>query len=135
MLMFLIGFGLGALVLDWVQAFDHWITSFLVGFVAIHMLIEAFNKDDEGEDKDYSRGWYLVSLSVATSIDALAIGFALGLTSISPWVSGLVIGIVAGIMTLTGLYLGRRLRSKLGKVAEFGGGVILLLIAVKLFQV
>lgn len=134
-LMFLLGFGVGRFVLDWVRAIDHWITSLLVAFVAIHMLIEAFQGDENREEKDYTRGWYLVSLSVATSIDALAIGFAYGLLNVSPWMAGLIIGLVAAAMTLTGLLLGRRLRSRLGKIAEIGGGIILLLIAIKLFQI
>ncbi len=99
------------------------------------MLVEAFKKEEEEEEIDYTRGWYLVTLSLATSIDALAIGFAFGLMNISPWMAGMIIGLVAGIMTLTGLQLGRRLRSKLGKMAEIGGGIILLLIAIKLFQI
>ncbi|MBN2328405.1 MAG: manganese efflux pump [Candidatus Omnitrophica bacterium] len=135
MVMFLLGFGVGRIVVDWVRAFDHWIASILVGMVAFHMLIEAFNRDEESEDIDYSRGWYLVSLSIATSIDAMAVGFALGLTGISPFTSSFIIGIAAGLMTLIGLSLGRRLRSKIGRMAEVGGGIILLIIAVKLFQI
>ncbi len=134
-LMFLIGFGIGRFVLDWVRAFDHWIASLMVGFVAVHMLIEAFQKDENQPEKDYTRGWYLISLSLATSIDALAIGFVMGLMDTSPWIAGLIIGVVAAMMTLTGIYLGRRLRSKLGWIAEFGGGIVLLLIAIKLFQI
>ncbi len=134
-LLFLTGFGVGRIFLDWVRAFDHWIASLLVGFVAVRMLVEAFKKEEEEEEIDYTRGWYLVTLSLATSIDALAIGFAFGLMNISPWMAGMIIGLVAGIMTLTGLQLGRRLRSKLGKMAEIGGGIILLLIAIKLFQI
>lgn len=133
--MFFIGFGVGRFVLDWVRAFDHWITSLLVAFVAVHMLIEAFEKDSEKEEIDYTRGWYLVTLSVATSIDAMAIGFAFGLLAAPPWLAGLVIGLVAAVMTLTGLLLGRKLRSRLGKFAEIGGGIILLIIAFKLFQI
>lgn len=135
MLMFLIGFGVGCAVVDWVRTFDHWIASILVGMVAFHMLIEALNGDEGTDDIDYSRSWYLVSLSVATSIDALAVGFALGLTGIPPFTSSLIIGITAGVMAVCGVALGRRLRSKIGRFAELGGGIVLFLIAIKLFHI
>ncbi|MFB3786460.1 MAG: manganese efflux pump MntP family protein [bacterium] len=131
----LIGWGIGWTMLSWVQAWDHWIASIMVGGVAVHALVEAFRGEEKEHITDYSRGWYLVSLSVATSIDALAVGFAFGVLNIAPWRPSVIIGITAGLMTLGGLFLGRWLRSCFGKAIQVMGGILLLFIAFKLSQI
>jgi len=131
----LIGWGIGWTMLSWVQAWDHWIASGMVGAVAVHALVEALRTDEKETTTDYSRGWYLISLSVATSIDALAVGFAFGVLNIPPWTPSIIIGITAGVMTLSGLFLGRWLRSCFGKAVQVLGGILLLFIAFKLTQI
>lgn len=79
--------------------------------------------------KDPTRGWSLVALSVATSIDALVAGVSLGLRGHGQiWLTSLVIGVVAGLMALTGVVLGRRMGRWLGKPAEIAGAVVLMLL-------
>jgi len=79
---------------------------------------------------DPTRGWSLVGLSVATSIDALVAGFSLGLRGANVWVASLVIGVVAGLMALAGVVAGRRIGQTLGTAAEVAGAVILMGLAV-----
>lgn len=134
-LMPLIGWGVGRTVVDWVRLWDHWIAFGILTIIAIHMLIEAVKADQpEKINKDLSRGWYLVSLSLATSIDALAVGLVFGVVNLSPWWPSLLIGVVAAGMTLTGLRLGRRLKSSFGRWIEIAGGVLLLLVAIKMLD-
>lgn len=135
-LMPVIGFFIGDYIGEMVQAWDHWIASGILSFIGIHMIKEALWPDaDEDVEVDRSRGWVLVSLSVATSIDALAIGLALGVMQVSPWWPSVLIGVVAAVMTVTGLFLGRSLRKVFGQIVEVAGGILLLFVAAKFFFV
>jgi putative Mn2+ efflux pump MntP len=77
-----------------------------------------------------SRGWTLVLLAFATSIDALAIGFSLGLVGVTIWYPAVVIGVVTGLISWLGILLGNRLGAKFGKRMEIIGGIILILIGI-----
>ena len=90
-------------------------------------------RDEEVERADPSRGWRLVILSVATSIDALAVGLSFGVLAREVLFPALVIGVVSFAMTLTGVFLGRRLKARFGGYAEILGGLILIGIGVKIF--
>ncbi|MHC4295074.1 MAG: manganese efflux pump MntP [Planctomycetota bacterium] len=80
--------------------------------------------------RDPTRGWSLVLLSVATSIDALVVGFSLGLKGEQIFQASVVIGLVAALMALTGTIIGQRLGKAFGKPAEIFGAVILMLLGV-----
>jgi putative Mn2+ efflux pump MntP len=97
------------------------------------MIYEALKDDDEaGERSDPTKGWSLVLLSIATSIDALAVGLSLALLDVSIWWPAVVIGLVAGGFTTLGLQLGKRFGELLGRRMEIVGGVILIGIGVKI---
>ena len=76
--------------------------------------------------RDPTRGWSLFILSVATSIDALVVGFSLGLKKSDIWTASIVIGLVAAGMALLGVAVGKRLGSAFGKWAELFGAVVLM---------
>jgi putative Mn2+ efflux pump MntP len=82
--------------------------------------------------RDPSRGWSLVLLSFATSIDALAVGLSLGLLGITIWYPAAVIGVVTGLISWAGVILGNRLGVKFGQRMEIIGGVVLILIGLKI---
>lgn len=79
-----------------------------------------------------TRGWTLVTLSVATSIDALAVGLSLAFLGESIWRPSAVIGLVAAALTAVGLKFGSRFGSRWGKWAEILGGCVLLLIGARI---
>ncbi len=79
---------------------------------------------------DPTRGLSLVMLSAATSIDALVVGVSLGLRGSGIWVVSVVIGVVAAVMALIGVEVGRRAGAKFGKGAEIAGAVVLILLGV-----
>ena len=98
------------------------------------MIRESFETDESRECVDPTRGMRLVVLSVATSIDALAVGFSLAALNVSIVLPVIIIGVVALVFTYVGLILGNRVLSsgKLGKKAELLGGVVLVGIGIKI---
>jgi len=80
--------------------------------------------------RDPTRGWSLVALSVATSLDALVAGFSLGLRGEGIWRASIVIGVVAGLMALAGVIIGKRLGKAFGRTAEIAGGLVLMALGV-----
>ena len=131
-LMPIIGWGIGSGAVRWVREWDHWLASGIVLLIAVHTLVEAMRSNRERPKIDFSRGWYLVTLSTATSIDALAVGLVFGVAEIAPWGPCLAIGLVAGGMTVSGLYIGRFLKASFGQIVEIAGGILLLIVAMKL---
>ncbi|WP_246804830.1 manganese efflux pump MntP [Desulfosarcina cetonica] len=126
-----IGWSAGLTVRSRIEAYDHWIAFALLAFVAQGMLRSAF-KGDHGEEtaKDPTRGMTMVMLSVATSIDALAVGLSLSMINVSIWTPALIIGLVAGAFTTAGMHLGKVIGkvAMLSRWAEMTGGLVLLAI-------
>jgi manganese efflux pump family protein len=131
-LMPIIGWLTGLSVVYYIQSFDHWIVFGLLLGVAVHMIRSAQNGNEQTVQQDPSRGMMLVILSVATSLDALAIGLSLALLHISIWYPAVVIGIVTGIVSFIGILLGRQFSKKIGKQAAVAGGILLILIAIRI---
>lgn len=83
-------------------------------------------------NKSVDSFWGLIMLSASVSIDALSVGFGLGALKAQIWGTVIVLGIVAGLMTASGFYLGRGLGSRMGEKAEIAGGIILAAVGIKL---
>jgi len=116
-----------------IEAIDHWIAFILLFAVGSKMLWDAYHSDGESpRTSDPTRGISLVMLSIATSIDALAIGLSLAVLGIEIWTPALVIGLTAGLLTIAGMLLGRRLGSIWGFRVEIAGGILLILIGTKI---
>jgi putative Mn2+ efflux pump MntP len=116
-----------------IESFDHWLAFALLSLVGGKMLREAWRDEaDQCPRGDPTRGWSLVLLSVATSIDALAVGLSLAILGVEIWLPALVIGLVAGILTLCGMLLGRRIGQAWGRRVEILGGLVLIAIGVKI---
>ena len=131
----IIGWAAGLTIRDAIERFGQWVACGLLVYVGVNMIREAFKlEDDARRHKDPTRGLTLVMLSVATSIDALAVGLTISMLKVSIWTPALVIGLVAGLFTVLGLYLGKSVGSaeRLSPVAEVLGGLVLLGIAVKI---
>jgi len=131
----IIGWSAGLTIRSYIEHYDHWISFGLLAFVGVHMIKEAV-QDGKSEKpfQDYTKGMSLVMLSVATSIDALAVGFGLSLLKISIWMPALIIGIVAGTFTLIGMRIGERIvaAKRLSLYAETIGGVVLISIGLNI---
>jgi manganese efflux pump family protein len=132
-LMPILGWLAGRSVERWIGGVDHWVAFGLLAAIGGHMIYEALHGDQESRAaRDPTRGASLVVLSVATSIDALAVGLSLGLLGVQIWWPAAVIGLVAFAFTAAGIHLGRRFGSLLGRRMEIAGGLILIAIGVKI---
>ena len=132
-----IGWMAGLSVRAYIERFDHWVAFGLLVFVGGHMIKEAVHKDDDDTPRtDPTKGLTLVMLSIATSIDALAVGLSISLLNVSIWTPVLIIGIVAGLFTIVGLQLGKRVGAaeRVSHYAEITGGVVLFAIGVNILR-
>jgi len=130
-LMPVLGWFLGLRIAPAISAVDHWVAFGLLAFVGVRMIRSGFDPT-ERRYGDPSRGLALVGLSLATSIDALAVGLSLAMVGIDIWFPSVVIGIVALALSLAGVYLGQRLGVLFGKRMEIAGGIILVLIGLRI---
>ena len=131
-LMPVIGWLAGQTIIQWVSAWDHWIAFGLLAIIGGHMIYEAFNDEEKADERDPTKGLSLILLSIATSIDALAVGFSLSVIGVSIWMPSLVIGLVAGALTVTGMLLGGRIGDRWGSRVEIFGGLVLIVIGSKI---
>lgn len=132
----LLGWFLGSSFGPYITEADHWVAFVLLAFIGGKMIYEALHGDDDGQASE-SGGVLdireLFVLSVATSIDALAVGitFAL-LPDTNIWVSITVIAVVTFVLSLIGVIIGNRFGTRYKDKAELFGGVILVLIGLKI---
>jgi len=131
-LMPIAGWLVGMALQQWISAYDHWIAFVLLALVGGRMILEAFDEKNDKPASDPTRGLTMVMLSVATSIDALAVGLSLAMLGVSVWRPAVVIGMVAGVLTVCGMLLGRRLGDNWGKRVEICGGLVLCIIGLKI---
>lgn len=130
-LMPLIGYILGVQFKSRITAIDHWIAFFLLGFIGVNMIKEAMSREEEPADASLSAKNMLL-LAIATSIDALAVGvtFAFLSVQIIPAVS--FIGVTTFLLSMVGVKVGSVFGTRYKSKAEFAGGIILILLGIKI---
>lgn len=128
----LIGWLAGSTVVDRIQSFDHWIAFALLVLVGGKMIWEGFEKESDEQKTDQTRGWPLFLLSIATSIDALAVGFSFSLLKTALLFPAAIIGVVCFMMTAVGMIFGKGLARIFGKKVEILGGLVLIAIGMKI---
>ncbi len=125
--MTLLGWLAGKTIVNYIASVDHWVAFGLLLIVGLRMLRSGLRKEGDAPTiPDPSRGMTLVMLSIATSIDALAVGLSLALLSVNVFWAALLIGGVSALLTLAGLLLGNQLGIRFGKTMEIVGGIILI---------
>ena len=136
-----IGFFLGTLFAEAIQAVDHWVAFVLLGIIGFNMLKEAFEKEecaccsvdgcnDQGADLSVKT---MFIMAVATSIDALAVGISLAMAgNVNIWLAALLIGICTCGFSAVGVKIGNVFGAKFEKKAQLAGGVILVLLGTKI---
>jgi putative Mn2+ efflux pump MntP len=127
-----LGWLAGKTIVDLIAAYDHWVAFGLLAAVAGRMIFESFRPEHERRETDITRGLLLVTLSVATSIDALAVGLSFAFIDVNILAAGATIGVVAFLVTMIGFAVGRRAGRAVGKRAETLGGIILIAIAMRI---
>jgi putative Mn2+ efflux pump MntP len=117
----------------WIAAWDHWVAFGLLALIGGRMIRTAVRAGGrEAATDDPTRGLHLVGLSLAVSIDALAVGFTLGLQEVSIPFAVALIGVTASALTLVGMLIAGGFASRLGRRAEIGAGVALVAIGAKI---
>jgi manganese efflux pump family protein len=115
-----------------VQVVDHWIAFGLLTFIGVKAIVTGLGADSEGQQRDPTRGLALVALSVATSIDAFAVGLSFAMLGVQIWYASLIIGVVTGVVTALGMEVGARLGARFGRHMEMVGGLVLIAIGIKI---
>ena len=134
-LMPLLGWLLGTSFSRYIQAFDHWIAFVLLAFIGGKMLWDVFHeKEESAAEKSDAKLDHkeLFMLAIATSIDALAVGIAFACLDVQIWSSVSIIGCVTLVLSFCGVWIGNRFGNRFEKKAEIAGGVVLILIGVKI---
>jgi putative Mn2+ efflux pump MntP len=125
--MTLLGWLAGKTVVTYIASVDHWVAFGLLLFVGVRMIRSGLRREGQQLSlPDPSRGITLVMLSVATSIDALAVGLSLALLRVNVFWAALLIGVVSAFLSLLGLLLGNQLGLRFGKLMEILGGILLI---------
>ena len=140
-LMPLIGFFLGTLFADAIEAVDHWVAFILLGIIGINMLKEAFENNEceccADADADLSPKTMFV-MAIATSIDALAVGISLAMAGLSVWgldgifAAVILIGLCTCAFCTAGVKIGNVFGGRFEKKAQIAGGVILILLGLRI---
>lgn len=129
-----LGWATGQYAAAVVAQVDHWVAFGLLSFIGGRAVWDAVSKKEDQVRilKDPTRGMSLVSLSLATSMDAFAVGLSFGMLAVNIWQAAVIIGIITGILTLLGMLFGGFLGRRFGTVMEIMGGLILIAIGLKI---
>lgn len=130
----IVGWLAGSTVAGLIADYDHWVAFALLAVVGGKMIREGIRSKNVAEvpRSDPTRGISLLVFSVATSIDALAVGLTFAFTSVEVLYPAIVIGMVAALFSLFGVYLGARSSRFFGRYVELVGGVILIFIGLRI---
>ena len=132
-LMAVMGWLIGRQFIDIISEWDHWIIFGLLGYLGIAMIREGLSDEtDEDDDKQFLGAWEMMMLSVATSLDAMAVGLTFAFMPINVWEASTMIGIITFGISLVGVYLGKFMGQFVGKYADILGGGVLILIGTKI---
>lgn len=130
-LMPLAGFFLANSFASYIKRFDHWIAFALLGLIGANMIREAFSGEEEKMNESFGLK-AMLPMAVATSIDALAAGVSFAVTGENIWVAISLIGITTFVFSAVGLKIGNVFGAKYKSKAEFVGGVVLVLMGIKI---
>jgi len=128
-----IGWYVGSRAAPMIESVDHWVAFALLALVGGRMVRSGLRPDeDHSPMPDPSKGWNLVALSFATSIDALAVGLSLAMIGVAIWQPSVIIGVVTAVLSLIGIAVGGRVGRRFGPTVEILGGLILLGIGIRI---
>jgi putative Mn2+ efflux pump MntP len=127
------GYFLGSIISIALKATDHWVALALLSFLGIKMIAEGLKINNESGTKDFSNTIVLLTIALGTSIDAFAVGISFALLDVMIWKSGILIGAVTFLASMTAIRIGKSAGDRLGNKVEIIGGLILIAIGLKIF--
>lgn len=129
----IIGWIIGQGAAHYVVNYDHWVAFGLLAFVGGKAIYEAiFGEDEAANRADPTRGMSLIIFSLATSIDALAVGLSLAMIGVDIIYPAAVIGIICAVITTVGMMIGTKVGERFGREMEIAGGLVLIAIGLKI---
>jgi manganese efflux pump family protein len=131
-LMPVLGWAAGRTLEPVIAPFDHWVAFGLLTIVSVRMLRSVRDGEAAANGTDPTRGFTLVMLAIATSIDALAVGLTLAMLNVPVVAPALTIGVITALVSAAGVRLGNRAQMRFGRYAEVAGAIILLVVAVRI---
>ncbi len=131
-IMLLAGWLAGRSVVQFIEAYDHWVAFGLLVIIGGRMIQESFREEKESTARDISKWFTLLALSVATSIDSLAAGLSYAFLHVNIAFAAATTGLTTFLITVIGHYIGNRVGPLVGKRAEMAGGVILIIIGLRI---
>lgn len=117
---------------EFIVSFDHWIAFGLLALIGGKMLYESFQDEEEEESTDFRNLYVLLTLAIATSIDALAVGVSFSVINTPIFLSVITIGIITFIISFLGVFIGDKFGHLFEKQAEIIGGLVLIGIGIKI---
>jgi len=128
----IIGWLAGQTVVQFVSIYDQWIAFALLLFLGGRMIREFIRGEKDPESTDISKWGTLLTLALATSIDALAVGVSFAFLNMNIWLAAGIIGMVAFGVTAFSYWLGRKVSALMGRWAQLAGSIILILIGLRI---
>ncbi|NLL01390.1 MAG: manganese efflux pump [Clostridiales bacterium] len=133
----ILGFILGNRFTDFISKYQHYVALFLIGAIGLNMIVDAIKELKHPEDECHTKNIFtvrnLIIQGIATSIDALAVGVSLAAINANISSASLIIAIITFLCCSLGVYIGRKFGVLLGIRAKLGGGILLILIGLKIF--
>ena len=126
-----IGWFLGEQVKEIISNYDHWVVFSILSLLGLKMILDSFKKE---EDKIFNplNIWIMISMGIATSIDAFAVGISFSIINIPIFITAIIIGSVTYLASMLGILFGKKTGSHFGQKIEVLGGLILILIGLKI---
>lgn len=121
----------GITIKEWIEPFDHWVALGILSILGVKMLIES-QKKSEDKKIDPLDIKVIISMALATSIDAFAVGISFAIVEVNMILAVLVIGAVTFIASMLGILFGKKTGSHFGQKMEIIGGLILIAIGIKI---
>ena len=128
----IIGWGGGCTLVEFISAFDHWIVFGILGFLGCKMIYEALHLEEFERKTDPLDIRVLLVLSMATSVDALAVGFSIAVMKVALLLPVIMIGAITFLMCVAGVYIGSKAGHFFERKMEVVGGVVLILLGLKI---
>lgn len=126
-----IGYFLGLGFATFIGQWDHWVAWSLLSLIGANMVKESFSKDEDEVAGGWGF-WHMLTLAVATSIDALAVGVSFAFLEMSIWMPIIIIGITTMMFSIAGVLLGKKVGERFKSKAELVGGLVLIAIGIKI---
>jgi len=128
-----VGYFLGFILSKVIGAYDHWVALCILVFIGARMIIDGFKDKEVSGNRDYTKAPGLLLIAFGTSVDAGAVGISFAMLEGNIWLAGIIIGVITFLASMTAIKIGKSAGRLTGKRTEIVGGLILVVIGIKIF--